>query len=52
MHDIDDDMMRSDPEIMALSLVANDTGASTHLQIIVHWRLQTFIKLLDFRVLA
>ncbi|ROI15465.1 hypothetical protein DPX16_13017 [Anabarilius grahami] len=30
MHDIDDDMMRSDPEIMALSPVPNDTGASSH----------------------
>jgi len=34
MPDIDDDMMRSDPEIMALSPVPNDS-ASTHLQNIV-----------------
>lgn len=44
MPDIDHDMMCSDPEIMALSPVPNDSGASTHLQNIVQLTTANFYQ--------
>lgn len=44
MPDLDDDMMRSDPEIMALSPVPNDSRASTHLQNIVQLTTANFYQ--------